>query len=244
MCTVLLRFDPTAPWPVLFAAVRDEFVDRAWQPPGGHWSGRYANLIGGRDLAAGGTWLAVDPKPKAVAAILNGLRLPPRVGTAQPSRGRLPLDVLSGQFNPTGDFRGYDGFHLVRASLTAVDVWSWDGAVLVSQRLEPGDHILVNDGVNPVGDPLVPHFQPLLAATPSPDPLPDLPSAEAWGDWVRLLAGDGLDPEDPKALLVRRTVGSRTYGSTSASLVGLSPSTVRYDFSAMPMPPAVWTPVE
>ncbi|HJR26692.1 MAG TPA: NRDE family protein, partial [Acidimicrobiales bacterium] len=61
MCTVLLRVDPGSPWPVLLGAIRDEFVDRPWDPPARHWSGPWAGLVGGRDAKAGGTWLAVDP---------------------------------------------------------------------------------------------------------------------------------------------------------------------------------------
>jgi hypothetical protein len=61
-----------------------------------------------------------------------------------------------------------------------------------------------------------------------------------WGDWVRLLVGDGLDPADPRALLVRRTVGGNVYGSTSASLVAVRTGEARYDFSAQPADPSTW----
>src|SRR5688572_20393298 len=115
MCTVLLRFDPGARWPVLLAAARDEFTDRSWDPPARHWSGAAARLVGGRDRTAGGTWLAVDPHTPAVAAILNGVRLPPPAGRARPSRGGLPLDVLTDGLDPE-NLAEYDGLHLVRAT--------------------------------------------------------------------------------------------------------------------------------
>lgn len=54
MCTALVSFDPSAPVPVLLVGVRDEFTDRAWEPPAAHWPDR-PSLIGGRDLLAGGT---------------------------------------------------------------------------------------------------------------------------------------------------------------------------------------------
>ncbi|WP_201845503.1 NRDE family protein [Myceligenerans indicum] len=59
MCTVLLRLDPAADWPLLLAAVRDEVADRPWEPPGEYWPQEAPGLVGGRDLLAGGTWLAV-----------------------------------------------------------------------------------------------------------------------------------------------------------------------------------------
>src|SRR2546423_12778633 len=88
MCTVLLRFAPGTAQPLLFGAVRDEFVDRAWDPPATHWGGR---LLGGRDRSAGGTWLAVDPDRPAGAAVLNGAPPPPPPHRGPPSPGGPPL---------------------------------------------------------------------------------------------------------------------------------------------------------
>ena len=39
MCTVLLRLSPGVALPVLLGAVRDEFVERPWDPPARHWNG-------------------------------------------------------------------------------------------------------------------------------------------------------------------------------------------------------------
>jgi uncharacterized protein with NRDE domain len=94
VCTVLLRLAPDQPWPLLLAAVRDEFLERAWDPPGRHWPASAADLIGGRDRTGHGTWLAVRPGPApdkpAVAALLNGRRLPPPAHGARPTRGVSP----------------------------------------------------------------------------------------------------------------------------------------------------------
>jgi hypothetical protein len=241
MCTVLLRFSPGARWPLLLAAVRDEFAARAWDPPARHWGGSSARLIGGRDRAAGGTWLAVDPDAPAVAAILNGVRLPP--GPPRPTRGTLPLRALDPGFDPP-DLSTYDGLHLLRATPSTVQLWSWDGANQITRHLDPGDHIIVNEGVSgeaaAESDPLVPHFRPLLAAAASPDPTPGVPTAQAWGAWLTVLRGDGLAPDDPRALLVRREFEGHTYGSTSASLVALSPTAVRYDFCPDPLSGLGW----
>jgi hypothetical protein len=241
MCTVLLRYAPGARWPVLLAAVRDEFVGRAWDPPAAHWGGR---LLGGRDRVAGGTWLAVDPAAPALAAVLNGTRLPPPAAGERPSRGGLPLAALGRGAVPDRDqVGGYDGFHLVRAAPAGVTVRSWDGLDLREVSLEPGDHVIVNRGPDAPDDPVVAHFGPLLAATPDPDPTGDKSTVDAWGDWVTLAAGDGLDPGTPGALLVRRVYAGRSYGSTSVSLVALSPDAVRYDFTGSPWERDAWQPV-
>lgn len=244
MCTVLLRLAPGARWPVLLGAIRDEFAERPWDPPGPHWDAPWAALIGGRDRTAGGTWLAVDrsgARP-AVAALLNGVRRPaPGDGEVRPTRGTLALDVLaSGQVPDARTVQSYDGFHLLLATLEGAQVWSWDGEALVHRALPPGDHIVVNLGVDTPDDPLVPHFSPLLHAMPDPEPAPGLSSADAWEPWLQLLAGDGLDPEDPRALLVEREIEGHLYASTSATLVALSNHAVRYDFNPLPTDSTAW----
>jgi hypothetical protein len=60
---------------------------------------------------------------------------------------------------------------------------------------------------------------------------------------VDLLAGDGLDPGDPRALLVRRSIAGFDYGSTSMSLVAVRDGGLRYDFCPRPADPASWYPV-
>jgi Transport and Golgi organisation 2 len=242
MCTVLLRYAPRARWPVLVAAVRDEFVERAWDPPAAHWGG---DLLGGRDRVAGGTWLAVAPQRPALAAVLNGVRLPPPPGGARPSRGRLPLDALrgTGPPDPLAGYAGYDGFHLVRADPAGVQVLSWDGRRAVRRSLEPGDHVIVNSGPDTAGDPVVQRLGPLLRATPSPDPAGPTNTAQAWGGWLSLLTAAGHDPAAPGALLVRREYAGRWYGSTSISLVALAPGALRYDFTGSPFRPDGWRPV-
>ena len=88
MCTAILSVEPGAP--VLLAGTGDELVDRPRQPPGPHWP-EYPGLIGGRDLQAGGTWLALAPEARRVACVLNGrgTMAPPRIAAV--SGGVLPL---------------------------------------------------------------------------------------------------------------------------------------------------------
>ncbi len=238
MCTVLVRWRPTAPWPVLLAAVRDEFLARPWDPPAGYWPDQ-PRVLGGRDRLSGGTWLAVDPEAGTVAAILNG---PPLPAAQRPSRGGLPLAALREADPIPTDITGYDTFHLLRLTAQRGELWSWDGRTLLHQLLEPGDHIVVNLGLDTAADPLVPHFAPLLAALPDPPLRPAADSTEAWAGWVDLLRGDGLDPADPRALLVAHEYDGRRYGSGSASLVALGPLGARYDFTADPFAPH-WTAV-
>lgn len=233
MCTVLLRLDPGGRWPLLVGAIRDEFVERAWDPPSAHWPEVFPHLVGGRDRKAGGTWLAVDPAARAVAALLNaGRREEPEDGEPRPTRGTLALRILSDAGLPD-DASRYDRFHLLRATPDGAELWSWDGGDLRHDVLDAGDHIIVNAGLDTAEDPLVPHFAPLLGGVPS-----DLPA------WRTLLAGDGLDPGDDRALVVGKEIEGRAYGTTSGSLLAVSSADVRYQFTATPADPSTWREVD
>lgn len=233
MCTVLLRLTPGGRWPVLLGAIRDEFVERAWDAPAAHWPGTHPGLLGGRDQKAGGTWLAVDPSGRAVAALLNaGKREEPADGEPRPTRGTLALRILGDEGLPE-DVSRYDRFHLLRATVAGGQLWSWDGDALTHQALPPGDHVIVNAGLDSDEDPLVPHFAPLLRRL-----------SDDLDDWRELMTGDGLDPGDERALVVRKEIEGHLYGTTSGSLVALSPTEVRYEFTATPADVRSWYEIE
>ncbi|MFC1411495.1 NRDE family protein [Streptacidiphilus sp. N1-12] len=251
MCTAVISFDPSAPFPVLLVGVRDEFHDRKAVPPGRHWPDS-PQVVGGQDLLAGGTWLAVDPGVPRAGVVLNG------VGRPAPeqdrlSRGDLPLRFAADGSLGDPDAARYDPFHLVRATLDQVRLLSWDGEALTDRALEPGLHLVTNLGLAVADDPSagpelnainarIAHFRPRLAAArrPSPDAGP---TATAWGDWLPLVDGDGLDPRDPRALVLRQDFEGRAAGTVSTTLLALGRDTVRYDFNGTPGDPAQWSTI-
>jgi Transport and Golgi organisation 2 len=254
MCTAILSIEPGGP--VLLAGFRDEFTGRAWDPPGRHWPD-HPGLIGGRDRQAGGTWLAVAPGSRRVATVLNGR------GTMAPeesrrTRGVLPLLAADEGKVARDGLADFDPFHLLIAELGTATLWSWDGDQLAERELAPGWHMVVNSGL--AGDLVttaagatgrdhelarISHFLPRLRAAPRPVPRPGPPAAQAWGQWLPLMNGDGISPGDPRALVVRHDLGDgRVYGTTSISLVALDRDGVRYDFTGRPGDPDAWYPVD
>jgi uncharacterized protein with NRDE domain len=239
MCTAIVGYDPRARVPVFLAGVRDEMLDRAWTPPARHWPGR-PGLVGGRDELAGGTWLAADPVAPRVACVLNG-EGPPAPQERRRSRGELPL-LVAGGGEPDGDLSRYDPFHLIGAEPAGVRLWSWNGERLTVRELEPGVHVIVNSGLAGPGTRCgadgrfarVAHFRPLFEAAPRDR-----------ASWRRLLDGDGIDPADPRALIVRRVLGDgRVWGTTSISLTTLGTDAMTgYDFTAAPGDPQAWRAV-
>jgi Transport and Golgi organisation 2 len=285
MCTAVLSVEPGLP--VLLVGVRDELTDRAWDPPGRYWP-QCQGLIGGRDLQAGGTWLAVSDQDRRVGCVLNA------VGTMAPaasrrSRGSLPLTAAAGLPLDRDGIADFDPFHLLTAEPGRAIMQSWDGRELTERTLPPGLHFVVNSGLasdlagagpgaaratgqrtepraaapspRPESLPADPaaarapngrehelariaHFLERFRSATRPDPRPGKPVADAWGSWFPLVNGDGIGPDDPRALIVRRDlVGGRTWGTTSLSLVCLTPETVHYDFTGRPGDPSSWYPV-
>ncbi len=248
MCTAVISISPGEP--VLLAGIRDELTGRAWLPPARHWPG-YPGLVGGLDLQAGGTWLAVAPEAGRVACVLNGR------GRAAPersrrSRGSLPLQAAAGGRPDAVAFADFDPFHLISAELAGAVLWSWDGDELTERELGPGLHLVVNSGLDsdlagswpPHERSRIAHFGRLLRAAVRPAPQPGEPVRQAWGEWLPLIDGDGIGTRDQRALLVRHDLGDgRVFASTSVSLVALSPAGLRYDFTARPGDTSAWYPV-
>jgi hypothetical protein len=262
VCTVVVSLAPGERVPLRLLGVRDELASRPWRPPARHWPA--SPLIGGIDEQAGGTWLAVHPDVPRVACLLNG-----RGQFAEParrrSRGELPLraagdgpDVLAALAADADALAAYDPFHLIVATRTSVHSLTWPGRDLAEpgklpsvRVLGPGTHLFTNAGHaypvepgDPAGEPKADHFaDKFAAARPSADPA--RPLAQAWGDWLTLAAGDGLDPAGPGAIVVRRELADgQLYGTTSVSLVALAADgRLRYDFQSRPGDIDSWRPV-
>ena len=91
MCTLLILYRPKNKWPLIIAGNRDEMKDRPWLPPGKHWS-KYNEIIAGKDLTAGGSWLGINTNG-LVATILNRTNsLGPDI--EKNSRGKIIIDIL------------------------------------------------------------------------------------------------------------------------------------------------------
>lgn len=84
MCLIAWNWQPKSPTQLLLIANRDEFYARPTAPL--HWWPD-ANILAGRDLQAGGTWLGVS-RSRRLAALTNH-RDPANVRADAPSRGEL-----------------------------------------------------------------------------------------------------------------------------------------------------------
>jgi uncharacterized protein with NRDE domain len=91
MCLIVVALGGSARYPFVVAANRDERHARPTQAAA--WWRESPNVFGGRDLHAGGSWLAVDRRGR-MAAVTN-VRDPPPEPAAR-SRGALVAEYLGG----------------------------------------------------------------------------------------------------------------------------------------------------
>src|SRR5579872_2024180 len=91
MCTLAILRRPEHDWPLVIGANRDEMIDRPALPPARHWPDR-AEVVAGRDLLAGGSWLGINDWGVAAAVLNRQGSLGP--APEQRSRGELVLEAL------------------------------------------------------------------------------------------------------------------------------------------------------
>jgi uncharacterized protein with NRDE domain len=116
MCLIVFALHAHPRYRLILAANRDEYFSRPSAPAA--WWDDTPYILGGRDLAAGGTWLGIS-RERRLAAVTN--YRDGRPGAAYPlSRGALPADFLRGTMTPVeyGETvqrsgGGYGGFNLL-----------------------------------------------------------------------------------------------------------------------------------
>lgn len=242
MCLAFFRFDPAHDWPFLLVSIRDEDLARPAAGAGAWWTDSHPGVVGGRDLQSGGTWLALDPNRRRVAAVYT----PGAVGTATSayrSRGELPLAALDVDELGELDLTVYLPFALLRADAADAVWWSWNGSDLERTRITPGMHAGNIDGLDATAhSPRQARWLPAFQRA-CPEPFhPTGHVGHAWGRWAELL-DRGLEPDRDDALLVRRTAGHRGYGTRSVALVAIGRHEVRYDVCDRPGDALGWTSV-
>jgi uncharacterized protein with NRDE domain len=143
MCLVVLAFRVSDDSPVVLAANRDEFHARPTRAA--HWWPDDGDILAGRDLQAGGTWLGVHRSGR-FATVTNYRDADAPAGNLA-SRGRLVTGFLAGGQAPLDYLRSIDGdafagFNLLVGDTRAVGYLSNRGGGL--RELPPGIYGLSN----------------------------------------------------------------------------------------------------
>jgi uncharacterized protein with NRDE domain len=132
MCLILLSYKKHPRYPFIFAANRDEFYERP-SAPAALWEDA-PEVLGGRDLREGGTWLGITRKGR-IAALTN-YRDPASLRINALSRGLLVHDYLTGR-KGAPDFLDhlktnvdrYNGFNLILGEWPSLYYFSHAGKI-------------------------------------------------------------------------------------------------------------------
>lgn len=146
MCLLLFSYNAHPRYRLVLAANRDEFYDRPTEPVA-FWV-EAPQVLAGRDLQAGGTWLGITRMGR-LAAITN-FRDPARHRAEAPSRGLLISRYLTGNSSPeeyvkvlADSGRAYNGYNVLLGDSERLFYYSnREGA---GRTLTPGIYGLSNN---------------------------------------------------------------------------------------------------
>jgi uncharacterized protein with NRDE domain len=178
MCLVAIAIDQSRRFPLVLAANRDEFFKRptarlGWWSPGPG----LPEILGGRDLEAGGTWLGLTAQGRM--ALVTNVRDPSRIDPAAPSRGEIVPRWLNGDLS-TDRFwmrtalAGHNGFNLIAADFRRGECFWASNCDANPSRLERGLYGVSNASLDTPWPKLTLLKQRVLDATNSAESLDDM----------------------------------------------------------------------
>lgn len=145
MCLILVAWRAHPDYSLVLAANRDEFHARAAAPVA--WWSEQPQLLAGRDLAAGGTWLGVTRGGRLAA--LTNYRDPGRQRQSAPSRGQLVTSWLlsderidAGLQSLHAQHADYNGFNMLFGDGQRLAVY--ESVIGRGRELGPGIYGLSN----------------------------------------------------------------------------------------------------
>ena len=149
MCLIVFAYRVHPDYPIIIAANRDEFYARPTQVLDQWTDG--SDIVAGRDLEGGGTWMGITPNGR-IAALTNYREPGIRIDGA-PSRGHLVSDFLKGP-EPLNHYLNrldsksskYNGFNILLSENGRWVYYSNRGGA--PQELQAGIHGLSNHVLN------------------------------------------------------------------------------------------------
>ncbi len=175
MCLIVLAWKTRADLPLLVAANRDEWRDRPTQPA--HWWRDHPDMLAGRDLEAGGTWMGIT-RGGRFAAVTN-FRDPSERRSVARSRGVLVTGFLLGKDSPHDHLAKlaptageYNGFNLILGD--GETLWYYSSRDDKPREIEPGVHALSNNLLNEPWPKVVSGRERMSEAVLEADPVPKL----------------------------------------------------------------------
>ena len=224
MCLIAFAWQMSKHHRLTLIGNRDEFHRRPTRPLDWWDDQEQPELLAGRDLEAGGTWLGAT-RDGRFAAVTN-IRAP-SAAKAPRSRGQLPLDFLQGSQTPAAfmqqlaaQLHDYTGFNLIIGDLS--ELWFLNSLDGQPRALEPGVYGLSNADLDSPW-PKTRTLREALAAAPDADSeqlLTLLADSRSYAD--DQLPATGISLEWERMLAPAFITGNREYGTRASSLLRIS----------------------
>lgn len=145
MCLIVVAWRARADLPLVVAANRDEWRERPAEAA--RWWTDHPDLLAGRDLKAGGTWMGIT-RTGRFAAVTN-FRDPSDQRSTARSRGGLVTEFLLGHESPKAFLASlgaraheYNGFNLILGD--GEGLYYYGSREGTARAIEPGVHGLSN----------------------------------------------------------------------------------------------------
>lgn len=149
MCLIFLSVNQHPTYKLIVAANRDEFYQRKTAPA--HFWEDAPHIVGGRDLEANGTWMAMSRNGKI--SMVTNYRDLKNLKEQAPSRGQLVSDYLSNGDEPnqylekiSGNASAYNGYNLIVGKPD--ELYYFSNYKNVIERVPVGLHGLSNHLLN------------------------------------------------------------------------------------------------
>ena len=237
MCTLHLFYRVFPDAPVLFAANRDEDLDRPWRPPG--VLAKEPWIYGPRDLTAGGTWLGVN-RAGVLVSLANHLGTLRGGSPSLCSRGTVVLETLRhGSAREAVAFATRvapvcKAYTLLVADPEQAYVVDHGEGGTQTYRLMPGCHVITNSRFRDPEDPKARRClnrMEELVGGPTPGPTEVFP----------FLSDHQAAAADTTPLCIHPAPDSH-FGTSSASVVSITPERRIDRFLFAPGPPCSTPP--
>jgi uncharacterized protein with NRDE domain len=237
MCLIIFAYKALPELSLVVAANRDELFTRSTRQAG-FWSDSGANgdILAGRDLEAGGTWLGVTRQGR-FAAVTN-IRDPLKKEAKSRSRGELTRNFLSSSLSSKAycdllkpDFDSYAGFNLLVGD--GESLWYMNNFEHLCQELLPGVYGLSNGILNSPWPKVLNGKSQLVQLLSDPENLTTDSLIQMMQDTAQ--APDHLLPNTGVPLELERTLSpafisnpQRHYGTLCSTAVVLNSSNANY----------------
>ncbi len=221
MCTLLILYRPLHKWPLIIAGNRDEMKNRPSLSPGKHW-GNDKNIIAGKDLTAGGSWLGINNKG-LISTILNR---PNSLGPNKEkfSRGDIIINVLKNKNIKTAltyiellDITNWRPFNLFIANnKNAYWIKSTGKNKITINLISEGRHFLDSHDLNSKTSDRYNNNINKFNSLKDPDP-----DKSEWKEWIDFLACTSHPKNKPLAAMNISHSYNNNYGTLSSSIIAL-----------------------